>query len=49
MSTPKERCCLVAQSYQTLYDPMDCDPPGYSAHGISQGRILEWVAISFFR
>ena len=26
---------------------MDCSPPGYSVHGISQARILEWVAISF--
>ena len=24
---------------------MDCNPPGSSAHGISQGRILEWAAI----
>ena len=24
---------------------MDCSPPGSSAHGISQARILEWVAI----
>ena len=30
-------------------DPMDCSPPGSSVHGISQARILEWVAISFFR
>ena len=30
-------------------DPMDCNPPGSSVHGISQTRILEWVAISFFR
>ena len=28
-------------------DPMDSSPPGYS--GISQERILEWVAISFSR
>ena len=28
---------------------MDCSPPGSSVHGISQTRILEWVAISFFR
>ena len=28
---------------------MDCSPPGSSAHGISQARILEWVAISFTR
>ena len=26
---------------------MDCSPPGPSVHGISQARILEWVAISF--
>ena len=26
---------------------MDCSPPGFSAHGILQARILEWVAISF--
>ena len=30
-----------------LCDPMDYSPPGFSVHGISQGRILEWVAISF--
>ena len=28
---------------------MDCSPPGSSVHGISQMRILEWVAISFSR
>ena len=26
---------------------MACSPPGYSVHGISQVRILEWVAVSF--
>ena len=25
---------------------MDCSPPGASVHGISQARILKWVAIS---
>ena len=30
-------------------DPMDCSLPGLSLHGISQARILEWVAISFSR
>ena len=25
---------------------MDCSLPGYSVHGISQARILEWVAFS---
>ena len=28
---------------------MDCSPPGSSVHGISNARILEWVAICFFR
>ena len=28
-------------------DPMACSPPGSSIHGISQARIMEWVAISF--
>ena len=28
---------------------MECSPPGSSVHGISQARILEWVAISFSR
>ena len=28
---------------------MVCNPPGSSAHGISQVRILEWIAISFSR
>ena len=28
---------------------MNCSPPGSSVHGISQARILEWVAISFSR
>ena len=39
----------VAQSCQTLCDPMDCSLPGSSVHGIYQARILEWVAISFSR
>ena len=32
-----------------LCHPMDCSPPGFSVNGISQARILEWVAISFSR
>ena len=28
---------------------MDCSPPGSSVHGIHQARILEWVAIPFWR
>ena len=37
------------KSCPTLCDPVDCSPPGSSVHGIFQTRILEWVAISFFR
>ena len=33
----------------TLCDPMDCSPPGSTAHGILQARTLQWVAIPFFR
>ena len=39
----------VAQSCPTLFDPMDCNLPGSSLHGILQARVLEWVAISFSR
>ena len=34
----------VAQSCQTLHDPMD-----YTVHGILQARVLEWVAFPFSR
>ena len=40
---------LITQLYLTLCDPIDCSLPGSSAHGISQARILEWVAIPFSR
>ena len=42
-------CVLVAQSCSTLCNPMDCSIPGSSVHEIVQARILECVAISFFR
>ena len=41
--------CLVAQLCRTLVTPWTVAPPGSSVHGISQRRILEWVAISFSR
>ena len=41
--------CLVTKSVPTLCNPMNCSPPGSSVHGISQARILEWVAILFSR
>ena len=37
-------CCLDAYLCLTLYNPVDCSPPGSSVHGISQARVLEWVA-----
>ena len=41
---------LVSHSVVWLFcDRMNCRPPGSSVHGISQARILEWVAISFCR
>ena len=40
---------VVTQSCPTLCDPMDCSPPASSVHGTLQARILEWVAIPFFR
>ena len=40
---------LIAQSCQTICDPMDCNPPGSSVHGILQARILECVVIPFSR
>ena len=37
----------VAQSCLTLCNPMDCNLPGSSVHGIFQARVLEWGAIAF--
>ena len=39
---------VVAQclGHVQLCDPMDYSLPGSSVHGVSQARILEWVAIS---
>ena len=34
-------------SHVSLFcDPVDCRPPDFSVHGISQARTLEWVPIS---
>ena len=35
---------LVTRSCPTLCDPLDCSPPGSSAHEILYSKILEWVA-----
>ena len=42
-----DSCYSVAHSCPILCDPVDRSPPGSSIHGISQARILEWVAIPF--
>ena len=33
--------CLVTQSCPTLFDPIDCSPPGSSVHEVLHERILE--------
>ena len=43
------KCAKSLQSYPTLCDPMDCNPPGFSVLGTLQARILELVAIYFSR
>ena len=43
---------MSAKSLQlcpTFCDPMDCSPPGSSAHGILQVGILEWVSMPSFK
>ena len=48
LSSKHYPCCMQPKSFQsclTLCDPMDCRPPASSGHGISQERILEWVAM----
>ena len=49
--SPEERKekVLDAQSCPTFCDPMDCNLPGSSVHGILQARVLEWIAIPFSR
>ena len=43
--------CIVVVNVELLsrvwlfWDLVDCGPPGSSAHGMLQARILEWVAI----
>ena len=45
----KHCVCVCIESCLTLCDLMDCSPPGSSANGIFQARLLEWVAISYSR
>jgi len=39
----------LLQSCPTLCNPVDCSPPGSSVRGVSQTRLLEWVAMPFSR
>ena len=43
------RLCVWGQSCLILCDLMNCSQPGFFVHWISQGRILEQVAISSSR
>ena len=45
--SPSLSSCAKLLSCVRLCDPMDCSPPGSSAHGILQARVLEWVAMPF--
>ena len=45
----QNRSVLVAQSYLTLCDLVDCSPTVCSVHGKLQARILEWSVILFSR
>ena len=43
-TAPCVHTCCVTQSCPAPCDPLDCGPPGSSAHGILQARVLEWGA-----
>ena len=49
INSTHERVKVMSDSLQSHCDPMDCSLSGSSVHGILQARILEWVAIPFFR
>ena len=42
-------CMLSHFSHVWLCNPINCNLPGSSVHGILQARILEWVAMPSFR
>ena len=42
-------CAWVLSCVRLSWYPMDCSLTGSSVHRIFQAKILEWVAISFFR
>ena len=42
-------CAKLLQPCLTLHNVTDCSLPRSSVHGVSQARILEWVAIVYSR
>ena len=48
-SFPASGWFVHSQSCPTLCDPVDCNPPSSSDHGIFQARILECIAVSYSR
>ena len=44
-----ERYIYRCSATQLFFDPTNCSLSGSSVHGISQARILEWIAISLSR
>ena len=50
VSIPIIAAALQSLSHVRLFcNPKDCSTPGFSVHGISQARIIEWIFISFYR
>ena len=49
MLTASTECACTLDHVWLFSDSIGCSPPGSSVHGISQARILEWVAISYSR
>ena len=45
----KTNLLMCVCSFVSSSDPMNCSPPGSSVHGISQARLLVWVAIFYSR
>ena len=46
LTVTRGHACSVDQLRPTLFDAMDCSPPGSSVHGIFQARVLELHVIS---
>ena len=38
LQIPEYCACVITQSCLTLFDPVDCSPPGSSVHGDSPGK-----------